>query len=105
MCTLVYPDTTAVDLQLYRVDLERPSRALQLHVTIFCTSVPYMQTLYAACMVSAALITISLVQTGHRVPGTLRRSVRWKLSACKQIECSEGARNIKFLCEATCTDY
>ena len=34
------------------------------------------------CWWSAASITISLVQTGHRVPGTLCRSVRGKLSAC-----------------------
>jgi hypothetical protein len=39
--------TTAVPVEL---DLESTSRALQLHVTNFCTFVPYIQALYALCI-------------------------------------------------------
>ena len=55
--------STAVPYSCMRctmVDLERPSRALQLHVTIFCTSVPYIQTLYAVCMLNSVSLYASL---------------------------------------------
>jgi hypothetical protein len=46
---------TAVDLLV-----ERPSRALQLHVTNLCTSVPYIQALYAVCMLNCVSLYANL---------------------------------------------